>query len=239
MSLPDDLVPAAFLDRDGVLNRRLPEAYVTCCAELELLPHATEAARRLRAAGFLLVVVTNQRGIARGLMSEADLELVHAQLREHFRAAGAPLAGIYHCPHERDAGCVCRKPAPGLLLRAAQELRLDLARSLLIGDSSSDIGAARAAGVTRSVLIPSDSDLRLNRRRSACQEGDLAGAANLGSRLPCGTAPPVPARSRVARSVGRFLPFCRPARNFPETEISLGNTRLFRLLSVSNPLRFP
>ena len=161
MSPVDELRPAAFLDRDGVLNRRLPDAYVTCCEELEILPHVAEAAQRLRAAGYALVVVTNQRGIARGLMSEADLGLVHAALREHLRAAGAPLEGIYHCPHDRDAGCPCRKPAPGLLLRAAAELNLDLTGSLLIGDSASDIAAARAAGVQRSALIPSDSDLRL------------------------------------------------------------------------------
>lgn len=151
---------AAFLDRDGVLNRRLPEAYVTCPAELEILPHVAEGARRLAAAGFLLVVVTNQRGIARGLMSEGDLAEVHEVLSEHFRASGAPLAGIYHCPHDRDAGCGCRKPRPGLLIRAGVELGLDLGRSILIGDSTSDVEAAEAAGVPRSVQIRSDSDLR-------------------------------------------------------------------------------
>ena len=152
--------PAAFLDRDGVLNHRIIDGYVTSPAELEMLPHVAEAARRLRAAGYALVVVTNQRGIARGLMSAKDVEAVNAELAAHFEQAGAPLAGIYVCPHERDVGCLCRKPAPGMLLQAARELDLDLSASLLIGDSESDLGAAEAAGVPRRFLIESDADLR-------------------------------------------------------------------------------
>ena len=154
---------AAFLDRDGVLNHRIPgDTYVTTPDELEILPHVAEAAQRLRAAGYLLVVVTNQRGVARGLVSADDLEAIHEKLRGHFHAAGAPLAAIYVCPHERDeVGCACRKPKPGLLLRAAEELDLDLSASLLIGDSPSDLAAARAAGVPRQAQIESDSDLRL------------------------------------------------------------------------------
>lgn len=152
--------PAAFLDRDGVLNHRIMDGYVTSPAELEILPHVAEAAQRLRAAGYALVVVTNQRGVARGLMSLQDVEEVHAHLSEHFDAAGAPLAGIYVCPHDRDEGCGCRKPAPGMLLQAARELNLDLEASLLIGDSESDIAAAEAAGVPRRFLIESDADLR-------------------------------------------------------------------------------
>jgi D-glycero-D-manno-heptose 1,7-bisphosphate phosphatase len=153
--------PAAFLDRDGVLNHRIMDGYVRAPGELQILPHVAEAAQRLRAAGYVLVVVTNQRGIARGLMSMEDVEAVNAVLAAHFEAAGAPLGGVYVCPHERDAGCGCRKPAPGMLLQAARELNLDLGASLLIGDSESDLGAAEAAGVPRRFLIDSDADLRL------------------------------------------------------------------------------
>jgi len=152
--------PAAFLDRDGVLNHRIMDGYVTSPAELELLPHVAEAAQRLRDAGYALVVVTNQRGIARGLMSASDVQAVNDKLAAHFEAAGAPLAGVYVCPHDRDEGCPCRKPAPGMLLQAARDLDLDLRASLLIGDSESDLGAAEAAGVPRRFLIESDADLR-------------------------------------------------------------------------------
>ncbi|MBL4849964.1 MAG: HAD family hydrolase [Planctomycetes bacterium] len=153
---------AAFLDRDGVLNHRIPgDTYVKTPAELEILPHVAEAAQRLQAAGYLLVVVTNQRGVARGMLSLDDLEAIHDKLRDHFSAAGAPLSAVYVCTHERDAGCACRKPKPGMLLRAAEELGLDLSSSLLIGDSASDLAAAEAAGVPLRAQIESDSDLRL------------------------------------------------------------------------------
>ncbi|MGE0713257.1 MAG: D-glycero-alpha-D-manno-heptose-1,7-bisphosphate 7-phosphatase [Planctomycetota bacterium] len=153
--------PAAFLDRDGVLNHRIPgDTYVTRPEELEVLPHVPEAARRLRAAGYALVVVTNQRGVARGFMSEEDLAAVHEVLRAAFAAAGAPLDAIYYCPHDRHHGCACRKPRPGMLLRAIEELGLDPSRSLLIGDSDHDLRAAEAAGVPVRVLMESDGDLR-------------------------------------------------------------------------------
>lgn len=152
---------AALLDRDGVLNVRLPgDTYVTCPEELELLPHAGELARALHERGYLLVVVTNQRGVARGFMDAAALEAVHAKLARELAAAGAPLAGIYACPHDRDAGCRCRKPLPGLIEQAAAELGLDLARSVLIGDSERDITAGVAAGVGANLLVPSNGDPR-------------------------------------------------------------------------------
>lgn len=153
--------PAAFLDRDGVLNHRIPgDTYVTRPEELRVLPHAAEGVRELARRGYLTVVVTNQRGVGRGLMSLADLEAVHARLRAELAAGGARLDGIYACPHDRDAGCECRKPRPGLLLRAARELGIDLARSLLVGDSERDLEAGRAAGVPLLFRIESDGDLR-------------------------------------------------------------------------------
>ena len=133
--------------------------YVTKPEALVLLPHAAEGIRALRAAGFLIVVVTNQRGVARGLMSLDDLQAVHARMRQGFSEADAELDAIYFCPHERDT-CACRKPAPGLLERAASELNLDLASSLLIGDSETDVQAGQAAGVPRCFLIESDADWR-------------------------------------------------------------------------------
>jgi D-glycero-D-manno-heptose 1,7-bisphosphate phosphatase len=140
--------PAAFLDRDGVLNVRPPEHdYVRSRGDLVLLP-GIESVRRLADNGYALVVVSNQRGIARGLVTwETLFEIEHA-VRE---AIGRSVA-FYYCPHDLDEGCDCRKPAPGLLLRASEELDLDLARSVMIGDAETDVAAGRAAG-TRSILI--------------------------------------------------------------------------------------
>lgn len=159
MAAPD-LRPAAFLDRDGVIN--VERGYVHRVEDFELLGGAIEGARLLHEAGYALVVITNQAGIARGLYTEAQYQVLTSHLQGLFSAQGLPLAGVYHCPHHPDArvaayrrDCNCRKPAPGLLLQAARELGLDLARSVLVGDKASDIGAARAAGLARAVLVRS------------------------------------------------------------------------------------
>jgi D-glycero-D-manno-heptose 1,7-bisphosphate phosphatase len=150
--------PAAFLDRDGVIN--VDHGYVVRREEFEWVPGVREAAARLHEAGFALVVVTNQSGIGRGLYTEADFLKLSDWMREAFAAAGAPLAGVYFCPHHpTDAvgalqvACDCRKPAPGMLLAAARELELDLSRSILFGDRVSDLQAALAAGVPQRILL--------------------------------------------------------------------------------------
>ena len=138
---------AIFLDRDGVLNRKAPEgSYITSWEQFELLPGVIEAVRQLRGAGFTVVVVTNQRGVAFGRMSRVELEDIHARLRALFTAQGAPLDAIYCCTHDVTDACPCRKPAPGMLLQAARERQIDLQRSWMIGDSDSDIEAGKRAG---------------------------------------------------------------------------------------------
>ncbi len=126
--------------------------------DLEVLPHAAAGLRLLRERGYVIVVVTNQKGVGKALMTEADLARIHARLASDLAREGATLDRIEHCPHLE--GCTCRKPAPGMLLRAARDLGLDLSRSVLIGDDPRDIGAARAAGVPLRILMPSDGDLR-------------------------------------------------------------------------------
>ena len=149
--------PAVFLDRDGVINE--DRGYVSREADFRLLAPVLEACRRMRDLGYALVVVTNQSGIGRGLYSERDyLRLTDSMLRR-FRAADAPLDGIYHCPHAPDSGCACRKPQPGMLHRAAADLDLDLARSVMVGDKLSDLLAARAAGLHRAWLVRSGQPL--------------------------------------------------------------------------------
>jgi D-glycero-D-manno-heptose 1,7-bisphosphate phosphatase len=140
--------PAVFLDRDGTIIDEVghlgePDGVV-------ILPGVPDALRRLSAAGFVLVVVSNQAGVARGLFGEDAVRAVNAHAAELLRAEGAPdLAGWYFCPHHPDitGPCDCRKPGPGMLTRAAAELDLDLEQSWMVGDHPVDAGAARAAGV--------------------------------------------------------------------------------------------
>ena len=152
---------AAFLDRDGVIN--LDHGYVYRPEDFDFVPGTLEAARELARQGYALVVITNQSGIGRGLYTEADFAVVTQWMKQKFAEAGAPLAGVYFCPHhptdavgEYRRDCDCRKPAPGMILRAARELGLDLARSVLFGDRRSDLVAAQAAGVPRRFLLATD-----------------------------------------------------------------------------------
>jgi D-glycero-D-manno-heptose 1,7-bisphosphate phosphatase len=145
--------PAVFLDRDGTLIEEVP--YLHEPAEVALLPGAAGALAALGAAGYALVVATNQAGVARGYYDEAAVARVHRRLRELLAAGGARLDAVLHCPHHPDgtvagyAGrCRCRKPGPGMLEAAAARLGLDLPASYLIGNHPSDVGAARAAGAT-------------------------------------------------------------------------------------------
>jgi D-glycero-D-manno-heptose 1,7-bisphosphate phosphatase len=149
--------PAVFVDRDGTLNREVD--YLRRVEDLRLLPGTASAVRRLTGAGFAVVVITNQSGVARGLLDAATLDRIHATLERRLAAAGAPLAGVYACPHHPEAGrpplrrrCRCRKPAAGLVVRAARELRLDVRRSYCVGDGAVDVGLAAATG-TRAVLV--------------------------------------------------------------------------------------
>jgi D-glycero-D-manno-heptose 1,7-bisphosphate phosphatase len=153
--------PAAFLDRDGVIN--IDHGYVALREQFEWVPGVREAAAQLHRAGFALVVITNQSGIGRGLYTEADFLRLTDWMRNEFAAAGAPLAGVYFCPHhptdavgEFRKDFDCRKPAPGMLLKAAAELSLDLGRSVVFGDKASDLQAAAAAGVSERVLLSTD-----------------------------------------------------------------------------------
>jgi D-glycero-D-manno-heptose 1,7-bisphosphate phosphatase len=150
--------PAAFIDRDGVLNEE--RAFVHRIEDFVFLPGAIEALRQLQAAGYLLVVITNQSGIARGLYSEADYLALTAHMCQRLQAAGIRLDAVEYCPHLADAAleryridCDCRKPKPGMLRRAIDAHDIDPAASFLVGDRLSDIEAGRAAGLGRCVLV--------------------------------------------------------------------------------------
>jgi D-glycero-D-manno-heptose 1,7-bisphosphate phosphatase len=137
------------LDRDGTINVKAPEGgYITSPGDLELLPGAAAAVRALNRAGVPVFVVTNQRGVALGRMSAADVGAVNARLEDLLALEGARVDAIYVCPHEGGT-CGCRKPLPGLLLRAAADHPgTVLGSAVLVGDAESDVGAALAAGVT-------------------------------------------------------------------------------------------
>ena len=150
------MTTTVFLDRDGTINRKAAGgAYVTSPADLELLPGAAAAIGSLTQAGLFVVVVTNQRGIALGLMTDTDLTAVHEQLRREVEAAGGRIDAIYYCPH--DIGrCDCRKPDVGMFAIARREhSQIDFARSWVVGDTQGDIEAARRIGA-RSILIARD-----------------------------------------------------------------------------------
>jgi D-glycero-D-manno-heptose 1,7-bisphosphate phosphatase len=151
---------AAFLDRDGVINRKAPDGqYITRWEDVEFLPRVAEAIALLNQARFSVVVISNQRCVAKGLLTVEHLELIHQRMIEHLAASHSVIRAIYYCPHDITAACACRKPAPGLLLQAAREHLIDLPNSWMVGDSDSDIQAGRNAGcktvrILRSQVIP-------------------------------------------------------------------------------------
>jgi D-glycero-D-manno-heptose 1,7-bisphosphate phosphatase len=137
-----------------VLNALRPGDYVKTPAELVLLPGAPEAVAALRAAGYLTILISNQQGVGKGVMSRADLDAVTEKLR-----AAIPLDDVFYCTHLASEGCACRKPAPGMLIAAARKHDIDLARSIFYGDSDTDEQAARAAGVGTFVRVAPERPL--------------------------------------------------------------------------------
>lgn len=146
--------PAVFFDRDGVVNVSPGAGYVLRWAGFAFAPGIVEALRHCREAGYALVLATSQQGVGKGLMSQADLEDIHARMQERLAADGAAFDGLYACTClASDPGCTCRKPSPEMLQRAAADLNLDLTRSWLVGDADRDILMAHHAGVPHTVRI--------------------------------------------------------------------------------------
>jgi D-glycero-D-manno-heptose 1,7-bisphosphate phosphatase len=145
-------MPAAvFLDRDGVINENRDD-YVQSWEEVRFLPGVWEALGRLSLMPFLVVIVSNQSPIGRGILSQEQVEGINRQIVAEIEAHGGRIDAVYYCPHHPEAGCQCRKPRPGLLFQAAEDLDLDLASSYLVGDAVSDIEAALSAGC-RPILV--------------------------------------------------------------------------------------
>jgi len=136
--------PAVFVDRDGVLIREVN--YLKRPEQVQVLKGSAEAVAALRKAGFKVVVITNQSGVGRGYFTLADLKAAHARLASELRKRGALLDGLYFCPHAPDKACACRKPKTLMLRRAARDLKLDMKRSFFVGDTTTDVATALAAG---------------------------------------------------------------------------------------------
>lgn len=148
-----------FLDRDGVINKKPPENdYVKNWSEFEFLPGAIKALKLLTQNGYDIYVITNQRGIARGMMSEHDLRVIHEKLEEELEKHNARINQIYYCPHGKDDGCECRKPKPGMFFQAASERNFDLTKAIFIGDDERDLQAGDAAGC-KTILVTPEKNL--------------------------------------------------------------------------------
>jgi len=144
-------VSTVFIDRDGVINENRDD-YVKSWSEFRFIAGAREAIARLTRAGHTIVVCTNQAAIARGQVSIEVVEDIHRRMVAEIAAVGGEVTKVYYCPHAKDANCSCRKPRPGMLLRARDELDVDLNDAVFIGDSITDVQAGLAAGV-RSILV--------------------------------------------------------------------------------------
>ena len=155
------------LDRDGVINED-SEEYVKSVAEWRPIPGSLEAIARLHAAGFTMVVVSNQSGLARGLFEWAALDAIHEEMIRQVEAAGGRIAGLFICPHGPAEGCDCRKPRPGLLRQVEAELGASVLDAPLVGDKPSDLQLARVAGC-QPILVRTGKGLSTER------EADLAG----------------------------------------------------------------
>jgi D-glycero-D-manno-heptose 1,7-bisphosphate phosphatase len=175
--------PAAFLDRDGVLN--VDHGYIYKPEQLEWVDGAPEAVRLLNEAGYCVLVVTNQSGIARGLYDEAAVKSFHLHMQDSLAARGAHIDAFYYCPHHPEGTikslairCHCRKPEPGMLEQAAREWPIDVASSFLIGDKTDDIAAANAFNI-RGIIFDSKKDSLLDLVRR-----ELAAHSELQDRRP-------------------------------------------------------
>lgn len=159
---------AVFLDRDGVIN--IDHGYISCIEDVEFTEGLFPVLRALMQKGCLLVIVTNQSGIGRGYYTEGDFNELTKWMVRKLDAEGIELCAIYMCPHAPDAGCACRKPAPGMFLQAVREHNIDPASSWMVGDKDADMQAAQAAGILNRVLIGGADSVHSTHRISTLSE---------------------------------------------------------------------
>ena len=174
--------PAAFLDRDGTLNRNRHGEYVTRPDQFSLYSCTIQALKLLTDKGYQIIVLSNHSGIGRGYMTLETAKEINGMLAEQLIQAGVALSGIYICPHLPSAGCVCRKPSDGLLKEALKDTRADMSRSFVAGDSSGDLKLAEAAGIP-GFLVLTGAGLRTLKKNSGVRKfGTLL---SLAKAMPC------------------------------------------------------
>ena len=148
------LKKVVFLDRDGTINVDSAD-YIKNRSEFEFIPGSIQAIRDLTVNGYTVIVITNQSALARRFVSAEELDAMHAMMCREVAAAGGKITDIFFCPHRPDDRCACRKPAPGLIDQASQKYNIDLADSIMVGDSAKDIACGRNAGCGGTVLVKS------------------------------------------------------------------------------------
>ncbi|MFC1886143.1 D-glycero-beta-D-manno-heptose 1,7-bisphosphate 7-phosphatase [Thermodesulfobacteriota bacterium] len=150
------LKKVVFLDRDGVINREAA-SYVTSWSDFEFLPGSIDAIKRLTQNGFTIILITNQSIINRKMIPLKTLETIHANMKKAVESRGGKITDILFCPHTPDDDCRCRKPKPGMILKAGEKYNIDLSSAVMVGDRSKDIACARNAGCATTVMVKTGS----------------------------------------------------------------------------------
>lgn len=188
--------PAIFFDRDGVINERVRGGYVTHWTGFQFIDGIVPVLRRLSRLYLPMIVVSNQSGVSKGLLSPRSLRQITGRFVDLLARHGARIDAAYYCPHTDEQACSCRKPKPGLLLRAARDYRIDVGRSIMVGDAPSDMAAAAAAGCGGILLDHGIEDLPFNRDRATKASAPEWVVAWQVADLP----------AQVGAMLGRFVP---------------------------------
>ncbi len=167
-----------FLDRDGVINHNV-DGYVTSPAQWMPLPGSIAAMGRLNQAGYRLAIITNQAGIGKGIMTIKQLEDIHQHMLGILKTHHIRIEQIYYCPHAPDQECFCRKPSPGMLLKAAEDLKVPLKEVWMVGDAARDVRAARAAGARPALVLTGHGHETLNELKTSSESSRLGVYRNL------------------------------------------------------------
>tara|TARA_B100000795_G_C22791120_1_gene436987 strand:- start:699 stop:1226 length:528 start_codon:yes stop_codon:yes gene_type:complete len=158
-------IKTIFLDRDGVINEEVE--YLSKIKDFKFIKGVFEACAYLSSLGYKLIIITNQSGIARELLSEHDFDQISKWMINQFTKNGVTILDIFHCPHHPKSGCICRKPKPGMLLNAKEKYNVDMKNSWLIGDKENDVKAANDAGIRNTILVRSGHNIdELNSKSS-------------------------------------------------------------------------
>ena len=168
---------AVFLDRDGVIN--IEKEYLHRIDEFDFIDGVFEACQKWQNDGYILFIVTNQSGIGRGYYTEKDFDKLTSWMLEQFAAHHISITHVYHCPHTPNAGCSCRKPLPGMFEEAKKTYTLDMSSSWMIGDKESDIEAARAAGITQTILVQSGHKIDAQNSKATYVLGSIKEAKDI------------------------------------------------------------